>query len=731
MTHINYKEGRCGMKQQSSMKQQISRFPILPTIPRMSGFSTITISRCRRWLFVGLLGVSPWVLGTTINKDYELQGQNAKDKFGDAVTVIGDINGDHVKDFAVASPANSDNGFHAGKVQVFSGKTRTVLRTHLGSQAGDQFGSALAAPGDVDGDGVPDLVVGAPQNDPLCSTTGCETTWPYTFELDDAEYPKYRLIRSGNVGDAVVLRWSWGGGFNMRGGLTRSIGLYESGNCGSSCTITLKDPAEVVLSRTLTWTFGQPAAGYAPGYVRVYSGATGQLIWHFTGDTAGDHFGISVAGGDLDGDGRAELVVGADGKDTTLVRAGQAKVFSGSTGQLLYQKTGLKAGDLFGLHVAVVDDANGDGKRDVAVAAPRADVSAGVDAGAVSVYAGSSGVLLYTLTGNDPMDRFGSSIAEQNNGNGNSKLLVGAPQAGVCWGSVVACGRSGTSIALTINSQYTVTPSSGQADQWVIEKNGIVVLTAGFGAYSTMSYGSTPGNYYRIWLEKANGQYYDIVSNIVEYTPGKPPASTGQGYVSRFNLANGSLETTYDGDNRYDQYSSSIDSTDVDQDGVKDIVIAAVTDNVSGNDSGSVHIVSGSNNSSLHRMDGVAGDNKGKKVVVEDLDSDGQPEILVSSPQSATAAGKGKLEVFTVEVPDIDGDGVDNPYDAFPQNPLEWLDTDSDGTGNNADLDDDGDNVPDYIDAEPLNPAVSVELIFPVEGGQWKGSQIKDSNILQ
>ena len=45
--------------------------------------------------------------------------------------------------------------------------------------------------------------------------------------------------------------------------------------------------------------------------------------------------------------------------------------------------------------------------------------------------------------------------------------------------------------------------------------------------------------------------------------------------------------------------------------------------------------------------------------------------------------------------PDTDGDGVPDAQDAFPNNPAEWQDTDGDGVGNNADLDDDNDGMPD------------------------------------
>jgi len=57
---------------------------------------------------------------------------------------------------------------------------------------------------------------------------------------------------------------------------------------------------------------------------------------------------------------------------------------------------------------------------------------------------------------------------------------------------------------------------------------------------------------------------------------------------------------------------------------------------------------------------------------------------------------------------DYDGDGVDDETDPFPADPSEWLDTDNDGIGNNADTDDDGDGMPDTWEiSHGLNPLVN------------------------
>ena len=71
-----------------------------------------------------------------------------------------------------------------------------------------------------------------------------------------------------------------------------------------------------------------------------------------------------------------------------------------------------------------------------------------------------------------------------------------------------------------------------------------------------------------------------------------------------------------------------------------------------------------------------------------------------------------------VDPTDLDGDGVVNDADAFPNDPAESVDTDSDGIGNNADTDDDGDGVADNLDGDPLDPSVGAlpQQLITVDG---------------
>jgi hypothetical protein len=106
----------------------------------------------------------------------------------------------------------------------------------------------------------------------------------------------------------------------------------------------------------------------------------------FNGDSASDEFGYSVSGaGDVNGDGFDDLIVGVPRDDNNGSNSGSARVFSGATGQVLYTFNGDFAGDEFGYSVSGAGDVNNDGFADLIVGA-RLDDNNTTNSGSARVF---------------------------------------------------------------------------------------------------------------------------------------------------------------------------------------------------------------------------------------------------------------------------------------------------------------------------------------------------------
>lgn len=92
----------------------------------------------------------------------EVWGDLAGDQFGAAVSAARDFNGDGHLDFIVGAPMSDANGLDSGMARVFSGRTFASLYTFVGNGAGDQFGFAVSTAGDLNLDGYADVLIGAP-----------------------------------------------------------------------------------------------------------------------------------------------------------------------------------------------------------------------------------------------------------------------------------------------------------------------------------------------------------------------------------------------------------------------------------------------------------------------------------------------------------------------------------------------------------------------------------------
>jgi len=94
--------------------------------------------------------------------------------------------------------------------------------------------------------------------------------------------------------------------------------------------------------------------------------------------------------------------------------------------------------------------------------------------------------------------------------------------------------------------------------------------------------------------------------------------------------------------------------------------------------------------------------------------------VDLGAPGHDSVFGWGRVDALAAGnalAPDSDGDGVSDDLDAFPFDPLETVDTDADGVGNNADSDDDGDSFPDsYESAHGLDPLDASDALLDADG---------------
>jgi len=92
---------------------------------------------------------------------YSIDGDSPDERFGLAVSGVGDLDDDGFDEFIVGAPQDSTNGNQAGEVRVFSGVDGSLMFRILGPSPGAFFGNAVSSAGDVNNDGTPDFVVGA------------------------------------------------------------------------------------------------------------------------------------------------------------------------------------------------------------------------------------------------------------------------------------------------------------------------------------------------------------------------------------------------------------------------------------------------------------------------------------------------------------------------------------------------------------------------------------------
>jgi len=376
------------------------------------------------------------ISGLLNSPDWTITGAESGALLGWAVDGAGDVNGDGYADVIIG--AHGTGGNFKGKAYLYlgvnGGLSLTPTFTATGVADWDYFGSSVAGAGDVNGDGYGDVLIGA------------------------------HGVGGGNIGQAY---------------------LYLGSNSGLSDTPVFTISGKVFLDdlgRSVDGAGDVNGDGFADvlisasgapndskkGQVYVYMGSSSGLdatpALTITGAATGDNLGWSVAGaGDVNGDGYADVILGAYNADAGGSNRGQAYLYLGSSSGLsatpVFTASGFADEDNLGEVVAGAGDVNGDGYADVIISAPSADVG-GLLKGQAYIYLGnSSGVNaspVFTATGADNGDWLGSGIAGTGdvNGDGYADVLIGSPgvDINVPW-------RGVTYLYLGSSSGVEVTPT--------------------------------------------------------------------------------------------------------------------------------------------------------------------------------------------------------------------------------------------------------------------------------
>ncbi|MEO5345077.1 MAG: FG-GAP-like repeat-containing protein [Magnetococcus sp. YQC-9] len=388
------------------------------------------------------------VVGANSSLGFVLSGVAAGDKLGVSVAYAGDVNGDGWDDLIVgASDATINGNAQSGAAYVIFGHGGSWSAAPAmgsltgadgfrlnGGNAGDHAGMSVAGAGDLNGDGLADLLIGAPGN----GTTDAGRL----YVVFGSAVSTNSELNLGTLG--------------ARGFVITGI------DAGSKTGWTVSSAGDVngdgIDDLIVSAPYGKRVDDVQTGVAYVIFGATdltaialstltGSNGFRIDGQKSGDLTGYSVASaGDVNGDGFADLVIGAIGADSATSNSSVASILFGkstawSSGVVALDQIGFgemislrggKVDDVSGFSVSGAGDVNHDGYDDVLIGSP-ATTSDPQTAGAADLFFGgnfmgasTSGTTVTGFDATQPGDRlYGTLGADTFYGYGGADVLLG------------------------------------------------------------------------------------------------------------------------------------------------------------------------------------------------------------------------------------------------------------------------------------------------------------------
>lgn len=296
------------------------------------------------------------------------------------VASLGDLNADGHSEFIIGLPFDNTAGSSVGRVEVYSGASGDVIYEVLGQGSDKWFGFAVASAGDVNGDGTPDFIVGAPAS---------------------ASFRGRARVYSGSSG-AVLL--------TINSAVDNASLGWSVGTIGDLDGDGRDDPFA-----------GAPKQSSSEGFLTVVSGQNGSSLLEIDGQAYFQRLGeFAVGPGDCNGDGIPDILIGSPGFKVDGEIKGAVQLYSG-TGSSIPLATFVGEDQVIGVHLDAGHDWNGDGADDFLIASDSGEV--------VRVYSGLDQAVLWELYEPGAITPWTVSFVGDVEGDGHAEIVIGRSQA--------------------------------------------------------------------------------------------------------------------------------------------------------------------------------------------------------------------------------------------------------------------------------------------------------------
>ncbi|MHC5937698.1 beta strand repeat-containing protein [Nostoc sp.] len=429
---------------------------------------------------------------------FAINGINAVDGLGYSVSSAGDINGDGIADLIIGARYASPNASNSGQSYVVFGSKggfdaqlnlSTLNGTNgfaINGNAGDYSGISVSSAGDINSDGIADLIIGAADASPNGYYSGRSYVVFGSKGGFDAKLNLSTL--NGTNGFAI----NGINAYNVSGWPVSSAGDINSDGIADLIIGARDAVANGYYSGQSYVVFGSKGGFDAKLNLSTLNGTNGFAI---NGINEYDKSGSSVSSaGDINGDGIADLIIGAPYASPNGYYSGQSYVVFGSKGGFDAQLNlstlngtngfainGINADDNSGISVSSAGDINGDGITDLIIGAPYASPNSDRSGQSYVVFGSKGGfdaqLNLSTLNGTNGFiingineyDESGGSVSSAGdiNGDGIADLIIGAygadPKGDYSGQSYVLFGNRAPVLDLNGNSSgiYFSTTFSG------------------------------------------------------------------------------------------------------------------------------------------------------------------------------------------------------------------------------------------------------------------------------